>query len=102
MPQKKVSFNAKPKQEKPINVDEWVVNRDLKAVDSKSQLEEAAIFLRQSPAEGDPSAGLSRKMKRLTLDIPESLHRAIKKKAVEDGETMADQLRSLLEKHYGN
>lgn len=85
MPQKKVSFNAKPKQEKPINVDEWVVNRDLKAVDSKSQLEETAI-----------------RMKRLTLDIPESLHRAIKKKAVEDGETMADQLRSLLEKHYGN
>lgn len=85
MPQKKVSFNAKPKQEKPINVDEWVVNRDLKAIDSKSQREEAAI-----------------KMKRLTLDIPESLHRAIKKKAVEDGETMADQLRSLLEKHYGN
>jgi predicted DNA binding CopG/RHH family protein len=85
MPQKKVSFNAKPKQEKPIDVDEWVVNRDLKAVDSKLQLEEAAI-----------------KMKRLTLDIPESLHRVIKKKAVEDGETMAEQLRSLLEKHYGN
>jgi predicted DNA binding CopG/RHH family protein len=85
MPQKKVSFNAKPKQEKPINVDEWVVNRDLKTVDSKLE-----------PAE------ISIKMKRLTLDIPESLHRAIKKKAVEDGETMADQLRSLLEKHYGN
>lgn len=85
MPQKKVSFNAKPKQEKPINVDEWVVNRDLKAIDSKSQ-----------------SAEISIKMKRLTLDIPESLHRTIKKKAVEDGETMADQLRSLLEKHYGN
>jgi predicted DNA binding CopG/RHH family protein len=85
MPQKKVSFNAKPKQEKPINVDEWVVNRDIKAVDSKSISEEAP-----------------EKIKRLTLDIPESLHRAIKKKAVEDGETMADQLRSLLEKHYGN
>jgi predicted DNA binding CopG/RHH family protein len=83
MAQKKVSFNAKPKQEKPKNVDEWVVNRDIKAVDSKSQ-----------------SAEISIKMKRLTLDIPESLHRAIKRKAVEDGETMADQLRSLLEKHY--
>ena len=85
MQQKKVNFNAKPKQEKPINVDEWVVNRDLKAVDSKLISEEAP-----------------EKIKRLTLDIPESLHRAIKKKAVEDGETMADQLRSLLEKHYGN
>ena len=83
MPQKKVNFNAKPKQDKPANVDEWVVNRDLKAVDSKSK--EAA-----------------KKIKRLTLDIPESLHRAIKRKAVEDGETMADQLRSLLEEHYRN
>jgi predicted DNA binding CopG/RHH family protein len=85
MPQKKVSFNAKPKPEQPKNIDEWVVNRDLKAVDSSAQSEEASI-----------------KMKRLTLDIPESLHRAIKKKAVEEGETMADQLRSLLEEHYGN
>ena len=85
MPQKKVNFNAKPKKEKPINVDEWVVNRDLKAVDSKSKSEETP-----------------EKIKRLTLDIPESLHRAIKRKAVEDGETMADQLRSLLEAHYRN
>ena len=85
MPQKKVSFNAKPKQEKPANVDEWVANRDSKTVCSKSQPEEAP-----------------KKIKRLTLDIPESLHRAIKKKALEDGETMADQLRSLLEEHYRN
>ena len=85
MPQKKVNFNAKPKKDKPVNVDEWVVNRDSKAVDSKSKPEET-----------------SEKIKRLTLDIPESLHRAIKKKAVEDGETMADQLRSLLEEHYRN
>ena len=81
MPQKKVNFNVKPKKEKPINVDEWVVNRDLKAVESEEAPE---------------------KIKRLTLDIPESLHRAIKRKAVEDGETMADQLRSLLEEHYKN
>ncbi len=85
MPAKKVSFNAKPKQEKPANVDEWVANRDSKTVNSKSPSEEAP-----------------EKIKRLTLDIPESLHRAIKKKAVEDGETMADQLRSLLEEHYRN
>ena len=83
MPAKKVSFNAKPKQEKPANIDEWVADRDSKTVNPKSSSEKAP-----------------EKSKRLTLDIPESLHRAIKKKAVEDGETMADQLRSLLEKHY--
>jgi predicted DNA binding CopG/RHH family protein len=40
-------------------------------------------------------------MKRLTLDIPEELHRAIKRKAVDEGVTMAELLRSLLEQHYG-
>ena len=85
MPAKKVNFNAKPKQEKPANVDEWVANRNSETVNPKSSLEKAP-----------------EKIKRLTLDIPESLHRAIKKKAVEDGETMADQLRSLLEEHYRN
>lgn len=85
MPAKKVNFNAKPKQEKPVNVDEWVANRNSETVNSKSLSEEAP-----------------EKIKRLTLDIPESLHRAIKRKAVEDGETMADQLRSLLEEHYRN
>lgn len=43
----------------------------------------------------------SEKMKRPTLDIPESLHRAIKRQAVDSGVTMADLLRDLLEQHYG-
>jgi hypothetical protein len=41
------------------------------------------------------------KMKRLTLDLPEGLHRAIKRRAVEDGVTMVDMLRKLLEERYG-
>jgi predicted DNA binding CopG/RHH family protein len=41
------------------------------------------------------------KMKRLTLDLPEGLHRAIKRRAVEDGVTMVDMLRKLLEEQYG-
>jgi hypothetical protein len=40
------------------------------------------------------------RMKRLTLDLNEPLHRAIKKNAAEDGVTMAQKLRSLLSKHY--
>jgi hypothetical protein len=39
-------------------------------------------------------------MKRLTLDLDEPLHRAIKKNAAEEGVTMAQKLRSLLSKHY--
>ncbi|NJR67168.1 MAG: hypothetical protein HC772_20590 [Leptolyngbyaceae cyanobacterium CRU_2_3] len=42
------------------------------------------------------------KMKRLTLDIPESLHRVIKRKAVEEGVAMVDMLRGLMEKEYGD
>ena len=41
------------------------------------------------------------KMKRLTLDLPEGLHRAIKRRAVEEGVTMVDMLRTLLEEQYG-
>ena len=40
-------------------------------------------------------------LKRLTLDLPESLHRKIKREAVEQGVTMAQMLRALLLKHYG-
>ena len=38
--------------------------------------------------------------KRLTLDLPEPLHRAIKKNAAEEGVTMAQKLRALLSEHY--
>jgi predicted DNA binding CopG/RHH family protein len=41
------------------------------------------------------------KMKRLTLDLSEDLHRAIKLNAVQDGVTMAEKLRELLSEHYG-
>ena len=40
------------------------------------------------------------RMKRLTLDLHEPLHRAIKKNAAEEGVTMAQKLRSLLARHY--
>jgi len=41
------------------------------------------------------------KVKRLTLDIPEDLHTAIKRRAVDEKMTMADMLRKLLEERYG-
>jgi len=40
------------------------------------------------------------RMKRLTLDLPEALHRVIKKNAAEEGVTMAQKLRAILAKHY--
>jgi len=40
------------------------------------------------------------RIKRLTLDLAEPLHRAIKKNAAEEGVTMAQKLRTLLWEHY--
>jgi len=47
-----------------------------------------------------PAATETPGVKRLTLDLPESLHRTIKRKAVEQGVTMAQMLRALLSQHY--
>lgn len=40
------------------------------------------------------------KLRRLTLDLEEDLHRAIKRQAVEEGTTMVALLRDLLSKHF--
>lgn len=83
---KKVSFGRKPGAvEKAIDVEEWVTNRE-------------ALVDPQGLPEPAPKP---EKIKRLTLDIPESLHRAIKLKATSEGVTMVELLRGLLEKHYG-
>lgn len=89
MPGKKVSFGRKPAAlEKPVDVEEWVTNREA--------LTEVEPTL--PPAE----TAKPEKIKRLTLDIPESLHKAIKIKATNEGVTMVELLRELLEEHYGS
>jgi predicted DNA binding CopG/RHH family protein len=81
MSPKKVNFGRKPETQEPVDVEKWVSERS------------SAMSL---PTEEQPE-----KMKRITLDIPESLHKAIKRQAVDAGVTMADLLRELLEQHYG-
>jgi len=39
-------------------------------------------------------------MKRLTIDIPETLHRQIKTSCASRGLRMADEIRTLLERHF--
>lgn len=41
-------------------------------------------------------------MKRLTIDIPESLHRTIKSQCAQRGTKMADEIRALLIREYRN
>ena len=74
---KKVSIGTKPtSRAAPASVDAWVDNRD---------------------NEHDPNS-----MKRLTIDIPESLHRAIKSQCAMRGTKIADEMREILLKKYGN
>jgi predicted DNA binding CopG/RHH family protein len=87
MPAKKVAMSTKPgRTATPANVDDWVQTEPTKPVEPL-----AAVL----PVEAEE------KMKRLTLDIPEPLHRAIKTRSVVEGITMVDMLRELLTQHYG-
>ena len=77
---KKIAFGAKPTT-KPASADAWVEDRSAAA---------AAVA-----GEADP-------MKRLTIDIPESLHRTIKAQCAMRGTKIADEVRELLLQKYGN
>lgn len=72
---KKVSFGVKPSNnaDPSLNAEDWVKNRE---------------------------ENNNETMKRLTLDVPESLHRRIKVSCATRGTKMAEELRSLLETHY--
>lgn len=71
MSAKKVAFGTQPPQKAVVTPDAWVEgNRD-----------------------DDPT-------KRLTIDLPESLHRRVKVGCAERGEKMADVIRKLLEKEF--
>lgn len=70
---KKIQLSRKPTS--PQAADKWVENR--------------------RTVETEP-------IKRLTLDIPESLHRKIKTDCAQRGTKMAEELRELLMQKYGN
>jgi predicted DNA binding CopG/RHH family protein len=85
---KKITIGTKPSPiSDPAQIDQWVAER------GESDGTES-----QSLASAPESA----KMKRLTLDISEDLHKAIKTRAVIEGVPMANMLRSLLEENYRN
>ena len=69
---KKVSFGVKPgaARSDTARADDWVNNRDAET------------------------------MKRLTIDVPASLHARIKSQCALKGVKMADEVRVLLEKHF--
>lgn len=77
MSTKKVSIGTKPTSKPaPTAADAWVESR--------------------TPAEGPEP------MKRLTIDVPTSLHRAIKTQCAARGTKIADEVRELLIQKYRN
>jgi predicted HicB family RNase H-like nuclease len=60
----------------------------------------AADKAKRQSASSKPVASAPSGMKRLTLDIPPELHRAIKMSAAHEGVTMVEKLRSLLMQHF--
>jgi hypothetical protein len=75
-------------------------------ISTKAQLDQW-VSAPETPTQTPPSPALQNsieapKMKRLTLDIPEDLHRSIKLNAVTQGVSMVDLLRTLLEENYRN
>lgn len=74
---KKIQIGGKPtaRPASAGNADEWVSNRAAPAITTAE------------PAE---------KMKRLTIDVAESLHRDIKRKCADEGMKIADVARELL------
>lgn len=74
---KKINFNAKPSAVQPtVNVDAWVENRPV-----------------EETAPREP-------MKRLTVDVPLSLHKRIKSQCAMENLVMADEIRLLLENRF--
>ena len=88
-----MTFGVKPQEQQLANLDSWVETRSPQpAVESSPEIVEP----------DDPTPAPKEKIKRLTLDIPETLHRTIKGKAAMEGKAMVDMLRELLEEKYGN
>ena len=98
---KKVNFGTKPKKQP--DVDAWVDNREEHQDEVAKESESGNQPAKESKAKSKKSEELDNNgaMKRLTLDIPEKLHRRIKGKAVMEGVTMVNMLRELLEENYG-
>ncbi len=84
---KTIAFGTKPESRITArNPDDWV--RDVESV---------------APAQTLPNSELTNEpMKRLTIDVSENLHRRIKMACARDGLKIADEVRSLLEKRFGD
>lgn len=106
---KKIQIGSKPVSKPlPISADNWVENRlgepDVEATVPVSEPVAAKteeISNRYSKTL-DMLAKSEEKMKRLTIDIPEDLHKKIKSQCAMEGTTIAQEVRKFFLQKYGN
>ena len=84
---KKVTFTPKPTIALQKTADEWV---------SGGVQTEAPAYKTEQGRAGAPTE----RMKRFTIDVPETLHRRVKARCAEKGVDMAGEMRRLLEEHF--
>lgn len=96
---KKVILGPKPQpQQNPVaNADEWV-NGSQGHGDTASGASAPAASAPAASENG--TAPEAPAMKRLTIDVTESLHAQIKSRCALRGVKMADEIRALLERHF--
>lgn len=83
---------ARPSTE---DIDKWI---EEKAANGAGDSAPAPATKKEATAEKTTPL----KMKRLTIDIPDSLHRRVKSRCGQDGLRMADVIRDLLEQKFPN
>jgi hypothetical protein len=85
MSKKEIKFTKRPAAPSaPVDADSWV---------SASRGTEQTTVADVPVVPEEP-------MKRLTIDIPESLHTRVKSQCAKRGAKMADEIRTLLETHF--
>lgn len=98
---KKVSFGLKPTKPLPPAADSWVENRapveEPLQASPKPPITAPVAKRNQAPS----TTSEPERMKRLTIDIPLSLHRAIKVQCAGRDTKIADEIRELLLRKYG-
>ena len=92
---KTIEFPKKPQaRAAPENVDKWMEDQAVDGAGDPAPPPASPVVI----TEKTPSP----KMKRLTIDIPDNLHRRVKSRCGQDGLRMADVIRELLEKRFPN
>lgn len=94
---KKVPLTTKPQTPQQATPDEWVSSIPAAnvtvSIPQGEESQDAAPVIEEESVPTEP-------MKRLTIDVPQSLHKEIKSRCALQGVKMADEIRVLLERHF--